>query len=239
MTDASREAQHDQRHQEEVRAGGNLLTVARNVEVPEIERYVNRRTTPLLVIISGPSGVGKDVTLQRMRELGYPFHYTVTATTRPIRPGEVDGLHYHFRTKDEFQRMREAGELLEEAEVYGNFYGVPKSEVLEHLARGEDVIVKPDVQGARSMRALVPNAIYIFLAPPSMDELEDRLRQRKTEDPAALERRLRIAREEMKALPEYEYVVVNQTDKLDECVEEIAAIMTAEKCRVNPRQISL
>src|SRR4051794_22275222 len=129
-----------------------------DADVPEMRAYVNRPASPLLVVISGPSGVGKDVTLNRMRELGYRFHYAVTATTRPRRPNEVDGRDYHFKTPAEFEEMRRTGQLLEWAEVYGHYYGVPKSEVTDYLARGEDVVVKPDVQGAATIQRQVPNA---------------------------------------------------------------------------------
>ena len=120
-----------------------------------MREYVQRPAPPLLVVISGPSGVGKDATLVRMRELGYRFHYAVTATTRPRRPGEVDGRDYHFKSLDEFAEMRRTGQLLEWAEVYGHYYGIPKSEVTAHLARGEDVVVKPDVQGAATIKRQV------------------------------------------------------------------------------------
>jgi len=190
-------------------------------------------------VISGPSGVGKDVTLNRMRELGYRFHYAVTATTRPRRPNEVEGRDYHFKTLAEFEEMRRTGKLLEWAEVYGHYYGIPKSEVTEYLARGEDVVVKPDVQGAATIKRQVPNAVFIFLAPPSFGEQAQRLRLRKTEDPEALALRLQIAGEEMRALPMFDYVVVNHTGKLNETVNEIVCILTAEKCRVRPRQITI
>ncbi len=178
-------------------------------------------------------------TLSRMRELGYRFHYAVTATTRPRRSTEVDGRDYHFKTSAEFEAMRRRGELLEWAEVYGNYYGIPKSEVVDYLARGEDVVVKPDVQGAATIKRQIPEAIFIFLAPPSLADQAERLRHRKTEDPAALARRLRIAGEEMQALPTFDYVVVNHTGKLNETVNEIICILTAEKCRVHPRQIRI
>ncbi len=197
------------------------------------------RPNPLLIVLSGPSGVGKDATLKRMKELGYPFHFVVTVTTRPKRPGEVEGVDYHFISMEEFQRMLESGELLEHANVYGNYYGVPKQDVREALARGEDVLLRIDVQGAATIKKVVPDGVFIFLAPPSMEELIRRLRRRKTESPERLERRIRIAREEMKALPNYDYVVINRDGRLDETVKQIAAIITAEKCRVHRRRIEL
>jgi guanylate kinase len=208
-------------------------------DAPEFDQYINRPTPPLLVVLTGPSGVGKDVTLQAMAARGIPFCYVVTVTTREIRDGEIEGVHYFFKTREEYKRMLENGELLENAEVYGNYYGIPKSEVVEPLRRGEDVIMKPDVQGARKMRELEPDAVYIFLAPPSMKVLASRLYHRKTEDPQELVRRLTVAREEMHDLSDFDYVVVNRSNELDETVEEIEAIIKAEKCRVHPRRIKM
>lgn len=206
---------------------------------PEIERYINRPTPALLVVLTGPSGVGKDVTLQRMRELGVPFHYVVTVTTRERRAGEIDGVHYRFVSRQEYEVLKGRGELLEHAEVYGNYYGVPRSEVIEPLRRGEDVIMKPDVQGAAKIKELEPNAIFIFLAPPSMEELAKRLYYRKTEDPAELETRLKVARQEMQALRDFDYVVVNHHKRLDETVEAIQTIIRAEKHKVHPCRLRL
>ena len=213
--------------------------VGRQEPVPEFDLYVNRPAPPLLVVLTGPSGVGKDVTLARMRELGMPFHYVVTATTRAQRPGEINGVHYFFISKEEFERMLERGELLEHANVYGNYYGIPRSQVIEPLRRGEDVIMKPDVQGARHIRELEPQAVFIFMAPPSMEELALRLYYRKTEDRHELATRLKLARQEMQALGDFDYVVVNYRDRLDDTVKAIQAIIKAEKCRVHPRRLRL
>jgi guanylate kinase len=213
--------------------------VAGEGDVPEFARFVNRPAPALLVVLTGPSGVGKDVTLQRMRELGLHFHYVVTVTTREQRPGEEDGVHYFFKTRQEFEQMRDNGELLEHAEVYGNCYGIPRSEVVEPLRNGIDVIMKPDVQGAHTMRKKEPDAIYIFLAPPSLEDLASRLYHRKTEDPQELANRLKVAREEMHAISDFDYVVVNRNGELDETVEAIQAIIAAEKSRVHPRRIRL
>jgi guanylate kinase len=207
--------------------------------VPAIEQFVDRTTPPLLVVLTGPSGVGKDVTLERMKELGMDFHYVVTVTTRKQRPEEIDGKHYTFVSSDEYARLIAAGELLEHAEVFGNNYGIPRSEVLEPLRRGQDVIMKPDVQGAARIRQIEPEAVFIFLAPPSMEEQARRLFYRKTEDPQELARRLTIARQEMQQLTLFDYVVVNHNNRLDETVQTIAAIMIAEKCRVHPRRIRM
>jgi guanylate kinase len=194
---------------------------------------------PLLVVISGPSGVGKDSVVRRMAELGYPFHFVVTATSRPRRENEVDGRDYHFVTTAEFEEMIRKDELLEYAIVYGQYKGIPKAHVREALASGKDVILRLDVQGAATVRRLIPDAITIFLTAASEEELFRRLRMRKTEDPEQLRRRMETAREEMKHLPEFDYVVVNSDCHLDDAVRAIAAIITAEKCRTRPRRARL
>jgi guanylate kinase len=195
--------------------------------------------TPLLVVISGPSAAGKDATLNRMEELGYPFHFVVTATTRPRRPSEVDGVDYHFVSQQEFAEMLEKDELLEHAIVYGQHKGIPKQQVREALASGKDVIMRIDVQGAATIRELVPEAVFIFLTASSEEELIRRLKKRQTETPEGLKRRIATAREEMNRLDEFDYVVVNRDGSLDDTVTTIAAIITAEKCRVKQRKIEL
>jgi guanylate kinase len=215
------------------------VTAVAEHDIPELVRYVLRPRPPLVMVLSGPSGVGKDVTIERLREMGYPFYYTVTYTTRAMRPGEIHGVHYNFVTVAEFDELLAVGQFLEHAEVYGHCYGVPRREVQEALAAGQDVIIKADVQGARTLKDKIPDAVFVFLAPPSMLEQAERLRRRKTEDAAALAARLRIAREEMRALPMFDYVVVNRTGRLQETVGDILAIFTAEKCRVHPRRIVL
>jgi guanylate kinase len=194
---------------------------------------------PLLIIISGSSGIGKDAALSRLKERGYPFHYTVTATTRSQRVGEIDGVDYIFVSETKFREMMQRGEFLEWAEVYGNWYGVPKLQVKQALARGQDVIIKIDVQGAATIKNLLPDAVLIFLAPPSMEELEERLRQRKTESETDLELRILTAREEMESLPLFDYVMVNHQGAVDSTISQINAIVTAEKCRVKPRVVEL
>jgi len=198
-----------------------------------------RTPSPLLIVISGPSGVGKDAALIRMRELGYPFHFVVTATTRPQRPGEVHGRDYYFVSRDEFTTMLEQGELLEHALVYGDYKGIPKAQVRQALASGQDVILRLDVQGAATIRKLVPDVVLIFLIASSEDELIRRLRARKTESPASLEKRIATARQEMAQIVNFDYVVVNRDNHLDDTVRQIAAIITAEECRVRQRRIEL
>ena len=191
------------------------------------------------MVLSGPSGAGKDAVLSRMRELGCSFHYVVTATTRPRRAGEKDGTDYRFLPEAEFERMLQGRELLESARVYGYWYGVPKQEVKQALDEGKDVILKIDVQGAATVRRLVPAAVLIFLTLSGMEEYEERLRQRRTESDAELKVRLGEVNEEMKSLPIFDYVVMNRQGELDVAVEHIRAIVTAEKCRVNPRTAEL
>ena len=199
----------------------------------------NRPTRTLLVVLSGPSGVGKDAVLARMKELGYPLKYITTLTTRPRRPDERNNVDYHFVSMERFQKMIANNELLEWANVYGNWYGVPREAVKQALDKGKDVMVKVDVQGAATIKKILPQAIVIFLMPPSMDELLIRLKGRHTEVPSDLALRLKTAEEEIKRLPLFDYVVVNRWDEIDQVVSGIEAIITAEKCRVIPREITL
>ncbi|HNP71075.1 MAG TPA: guanylate kinase [Kouleothrix sp.] len=194
---------------------------------------------PILVVLSGPSGVGKDSILMRMRDIGFPFHFVVTATSRPMRPGERDGYDYHFVSEAQFSEMIAAGDLLEWAEVYGHYKGIPKSEVRQALQSGRDVILRIDVQGASTIKQLAPDAVFVFLAPGSFDELRNRLQWRRTESPDQMERRLEMAHQEMAALDEFDYVVINREDHLDDAVGQIRAIIVAEKHRVRPRRVSL
>ena len=197
------------------------------------------KKVPLLIVLSGPSGAGKDAILSRMRELGLLFHYTVTATTRPKRAGEKEGTDYCFLPEEEFQRMLQTGALLESAKVYGHWYGVPKQQVEQALDEGKDVILKIDVQGAATIRKLLPDAVLIFLTLPGIEDYEQRLRQRKTESDAELKVRLGRVGEEMKSLPLFDYLVLNNQGELDAAVANIRAIVAAEKCRVNPRILEL
>ena len=194
---------------------------------------------PLLIVLSGPSGVGKDAVLTRMREQGEPYHFVVTVTTRAIRPSERDGREYIFVDERAFRGMADAGDLLEWAEVYGNLYGVPKSQIADSMARGQDVIVKPDVQGAAAIREKAPDVVSIFLAPPDLEEMENRLVHRMTESPEALRRRLDTARQEMDEASGFDYVVFNHNGRIDEAVAEIEAIIDRERRRVPPRRITL
>ena len=194
---------------------------------------------PLLVVLSGPSGVGKDAALARMKQLDRPWHFVVTATTRPQRPGEQGGEDYIFLDTDAFLKMKERDEFLECAQVYGRWYGVPRSQVRQGLHGGRDVILKVDVQGAETVRGLAPEAVFIFMVPSSFDELRSRLAQRMTEPSADLELRLSVARSELARVDEFDYRVVNRDNCLDQTVADIDAIIAAEKCRVRPRVVEL
>ncbi len=194
---------------------------------------------PLLVVISGPSGVGKDSTLDELKRLGTPFHFVVTATTRPQRANEVNGQDYHFMSMAEFADMINRDELLEYAIVYGDYKGIPKHHVRDALASGHDVVMRIDVQGAATIRKLVPRAITIFMTAQNEEELVQRLQRRRSEAPGQLEIRIATARQELKRVHEFDYVVVNRESHLEETVQQILAIITAEKCRVNWQPVQL
>ena len=192
---------------------------------------------PLLVVISGPSASGKGSLLAALRELDRPWYFAVTATTRPMRAGEVDGKDYIFLDVDTFLRMRERDELLESAQVYDRWYGVPRQQVRDPLIAGRDVILEIDVQGAATIRSIAPEALTVFVMPASMHELRSRLAGRGTEDETEMQRRLHEASIELGRMHEFDYRVVNRNGQLDDAVREIDAIIAAEKCRVNPRLV--
>ena len=194
---------------------------------------------PLLIVISGPSGAGKDTVMQRMKERGLPFHFVVTATTRPKRANEVHGRDYWFVSKEEFARMIDEDELIEHAIVYGDYKGIPKQQVREALASGKDVVMRLDVQGAETVRKLAPEALLIFITTDSEDELVQRLETRKTETADSLAIRIATARKELKRVQAFDYVIVNRDFQLDETVDRIRAIIDAEHHRVNPRKVTL
>lgn len=177
--------------------------------------------------------------LTRMKELKRPFYYVVTATTRPRRAGEREGVDYHFLSQEKFQQMIDTGQLLEWARVYGNYYGVPRDEIVQGLSRGMDMIVKVDVQGAATIKKILPQAVFIFLMPPATEELERRLKQRHSEPSIDLALRLEEAKKEIESLPFFDYVLTSYHGKLDDVVSQINAIVTAEKCRVKPRTVIL
>ncbi|MFC2069561.1 guanylate kinase [Chloroflexota bacterium] len=199
----------------------------------------NLSNNPILLVLSGPSGVGKDAILNRMRERNLPVYHVTTLTTRQKRTGEKDKREYHFIPWEKFQDMIENNLLLEWAEVYGNLYGVPKEPIKRSLEQGQDVIVKVDIQGASTIKKLVPQVVTIFLIPPSMDELLKRLTGRRTESPADLDLRLKTAEDEMKQISHFDYTVVNKAGEIDKAVSEIEAIITAEKGRITRKKITL
>ena len=208
------------------------MTIDNREQVTDIYQRLNK-ARPVLVVLSGPSGVGKDATLELMKRRDLPFHFVVTATTRQRRPNETDGIDYHFVSVGEFAEMIDAGELLEYAVVYGDYKGIPKKHVREALASGKDVVLRIDVQGAATIRSLIPNAVTIFLAAESEDKLIERLRERKTESADNLKMRIATARQEMARINEFDYVVVNREDELDTTVDHVISIIHAEKCRVD------
>ena len=194
----------------------------------------------LLVVISGPSGVGKDSVLRGLREQGLPFRFVPTMNTRPKRSDEVDGVDYFFVTTAEFVTLLEQGELLEHAVVYGDYKGIPKKPIREALNSGQDVVLRVDVQGAATLKRLIPQAIFIFLTTPTEEELVQRLLNRKTESPDSLRIRIATARQEMQRIPEFDYVVINRDDQLAETVQDVSGIIRAEHCRVvQSRKVSL
>lgn len=188
---------------------------------------------PVLVVLSGPSGVGKDSIICGLKKTNYPFHFVVTATTRPRRPAEVDGVDYYFVSVGEFAEMIENEELLEYAVVYGDYKGIPKKHVREALLSGQDVVMRIDVQGAATIRALVPSAVTIFLTAESEDKLVRRLLQRKTEEADQLKMRVVTARRELRRFTEFDYIVINREEQLEAAVQEVLSIIRAEKSRVD------
>jgi guanylate kinase len=194
---------------------------------------------PLLIVLSGLSGAGKDSVLNELKKSGFPIVHIVTATTRPRRQNEKDGLDYTFVTPEKFEQMIKDNQLLEWATVYGNKYGVPREPVRRALEKGKDVVIKVDVQGAATIRKIVPGAVFIFLAVPSLEECAPRLKERRTEKPEELELRLKTAEQEMGKLPLFDYIVFNRQGELEHAASDIRAIIQAEKCRVAPPDIIL
>ena len=192
---------------------------------------------PLLVVLSGPSGVGKDAALDALKLLDRPWRFVITATTRPQRPGEQDGVDYIFLETAAFLKMKERDDLLECAQVYDYWYGVPRNQVRQGLQDGKDVILKVDVQGADTVRELAPEALFIFMIPSSLDELKSRLTKRETETPSQVALRLSNAQSELGRVGEFDYRVGNREGQLEQAVAEIDAIITAEKCRTRPRVV--
>ena len=183
----------------------------------------------ILLVFSGPSGAGKGTVCSALRRDDPGFRLSVSATTRPPRSGELDGVHYFFLKRDDFRKMIDEGQLLEWAEVYGNYYGTPRRFVQETLDRGEDVILEIDIQGALQVKEKFPEAVLIFIAPPSMAELRSRLTARGTDSREEIERRLGCTVAEMKLAGRYDYIVIN--DEITRALDKVRAIITAEKSR--------
>lgn len=200
---------------------------------------IRHANTPRIFIISGPSGVGKDTVIEHLRETFPSAQYVVTATTRPMRENETDGVHYVFLTKEEFLARIEQNDFIENATVYDNHYGVPRSPIVEGLKQGRDVIIKVDVKGAATLRRLIQNTISIFLAPESMESLYERLRDRKTDKQDVLMKRFTTASTELKEVEHFDYVVFNEAGKLDDAVQRICEIVNVERSRVSRPEIKL
>jgi guanylate kinase len=196
----------------------------------------SRAFSPLLVVLSGTAGSGKDSVIRRMRERDIPFEFVVTATSRAPRPGEVDGRDYHFLSVADFQAMIRNDELLEHAVVYDQHKGIPKKPVFDALASGKDVLLRVDVQGAATIRRQYPQAVMVFLSAASQEELTRRLYRRGADSPEQVALRLRTALDEMRRIPEYDYVVINADGHLDDAVDAMIAILRAEHARAAPRK---
>lgn len=182
-----------------------------------------------LLVISGPSGAGKGTVCKSLLEKN-DIWISVSATTRKPRNGEIDGVNYFFIDKDEFLAKIDSNDFLEYAEVYGNYYGTPKSKVFDVLESGKDVILEIDIQGALKIKSAYPDGVFIFILPPSMEELRYRITNRGSETPESLKTRLNSAYEEISFASKYDYAVIN--DEVNEAVKKIESIITAEKCRV-------
>ena len=191
---------------------------------------MNFKERGLLIVLSGPSGVGKGTVCRALREEeNNNLQYSVSATTRKPREGEVEGVHYFFKSREEFENMIKQNQLLEHAEFVGNYYGTPVEWVKETLESGQDVILEIEVQGAFQVKELLPEAVFLFLAPPSLQELRNRLIGRGTESEEVIKQRLLVAREEIELMDAYDYVVTN--DEVDKAIDRIKAIVTAEHCK--------
>lgn len=203
------------------------------------QALLNLPAKPLLIVLSGPSGVGKDAVLDGLKKTGYPLEYITTVTTRSQRAKERNNVDYHFVSTEKFQEMTKHEELLEWAKVYGNWYGIPRQPVKQALDQGRDAVVKVDVQGAATIKKILPQAVFIFLVPPSIEELAERLEQRQTESSSDFALRIKTAEKELKQLPLFDYIVFNERDEIGLAISHVEAIITAEKCRVTPRDVAL
>jgi len=203
------------------------------------EKMLEQKNQPLLIVISGPSGVGKDSAIERIKERGLPFHFVVTTTSRPQRTDEVQGKDYYFVPKAEFEAMIERDEFFEYAIVYNEYKGIPKKQIREAMATGQDVVMRLDVQGAETVRDRNPEAVLIFLSTTDEKELLQRLQRRKTDTKESIRTRIENTRAEYEKIDLFDYYVVNAEGKLDETVDTLLSIILAEHHRIHPRKLSL
>lgn len=183
----------------------------------------------ILIVLSGPSGVGKGTVCKALRQCAPDLIYSVSATTREPRQGEVDGVNYFFKTREQFQQLIEEDQMLEWAEYVGNFYGTPRKFVEETLNSGKDIILEIEVQGALKVKQKFPQGVFIFLLPPSMDELENRIVGRGTESEESIRNRMSVAMDEIRLMEHYDYAIVN--DHVEHACSRIQSIIVAEHCR--------
>ena len=208
-------------------------------EAPVSEGQASEAPPPLVVVLTGPSGVGKDAVVNRADERGAPVVRPATMTTRAPRPGEEEGIHHYFVTREQFTEHVQAGELLEHAEVYGNLYGVPRKSVRAALATGRHVIIRVDVQGAESLLEVLPDALFVALEPATTDALEAHLAGRGSETPEQVRRRLDIAAAEIARARAFCVPVVNIEGDLDATVDAFLALIEAERARPGRVPVSL
>lgn len=203
----------------------------------ESKKIATTTSKGVLLVLSGPSGAGKDTIIERLRQLEPEIAYCVSATTRPPRPYEIDGVHYRFTTRDEFTKLAAGDYFVETREYAGNLYGTPRGSVDEALAQGRDLILKPEVNGARAIKRLYHQAVLVFLTAPTEGDLLRRLEQRRSDSQKEIDARLNIAEEEMQALAEFDYRVVNRD--IEAAVFDLRSILTAERLKVVrlPRRI--
>ncbi len=185
----------------------------------------------ILIVVSAPAGCGKDTILEQALSRNDNLFYSVSATSRAMRPGETDGVSYHFRTREQFESMIKNGELLEYTEYCGNYYGTPRKAVEDMLAAGKDVILKIEVEGAGNIRKMFPDCTMIFILPPSFAELDRRLHKRGTEDEETIQRRLKTAKEELTYARNYDFLVVNGA--LEKAVDDFLSVVAAEKMKTS------
>ncbi len=215
------------------------MTPKQPTMIPQDIHFEAPAFIPMLVVLSGLSGVGKDSVLRALKKEYPQAHYIVTFTDRKPRPGEIDGVDYYFVSTEEFERKIAHDEMAEYSKVYGQYKGGEKKQILQAFAEKKDVIMRLDVQGAEKIKAKYPDTLLIFITAENDQEWRSRLLNRNTETPEQMAIRLKTAQEELKAIPSFDYQVVNPENRLEEAVQTILSIFQAEHCRVQPRQVSL